>query len=241
MILSDGNNEFKDNTFHYWTWSAPIFQTAEEVTAFVHEQKLIGRVIKDIRAVSNGYNWHYGYFSGIYKAICKEDRKALDSLEFPCSVEIDDPLLIMFEDGDILGIDFSEGSSLRMGMNTLPWDIRPWLGDKNFHAGRLFGDILGSGIYDIVIASSIIQPTFTGSHGLDLAEQPSYLDSFSFVCQTQRGKGGNLLNLKFNAMFDYGVVSLRDRSAPISLPAARLPEILEGYMSREDMKHYFLP
>ena len=238
MILSDGNDRFEDNTFDFWTWSAPIFQTAEDVTAFVHEQKLIGRIIKDIQAVGYGYDMQCDYFPDIIEAIYKEDRKALDSLEFPCSVEIDEPLLIMFEDGDILGIDFSEGSSLRMEMNTLPWGIRPGINPKNFHADRLFRDILGSRICDIIIASSITQPTFTGSHGLDLAEQPSYLDSFSFICQGQGGKAANLLDLKFTAWFDYGLVSLRDRSALMRLPAARLPDILEGYMSREDMKNY---
>ena len=240
MIPSEGNNQFKDNMFDFWTWSAPILQTAEEVTAFVHEQKLIGRTIKDIQAVGYGYNWNYDYFYDIINAIYKKDREALGSMDFPCSIEIDDPLLILFEDGDILGIDYSEGSSIRMEMNTLPWGIFLCINSKNFHANQLFRDILGSRISDIIIASSIKPPDFTGSHGMDLAEQPSYLHSFSFICQGsgQDDDGTNQLEFKFEAWFDYGCVSLERGSAPIRLPATRLLDVLKGYMSQEDMKKY---
>ena len=241
MIPSKGNNQFKDNMFDFWTWSAPILQTAEEVTAFVHEQKLIGRTIKDIQAVGYGYDWSYDYFYNIIKAIYKKDRKALESMDFPCSIEIDEPLLILFEDGDILGIDYSDGSSIRMEMNTLPWDLRPGTNRKNFHADRLFRDILGSRISNIMIASSITQPEFTGSHGLELAEQTSYLDSVSFLCQKNRqvdNAPDPLLGFKFESWFDYGCVSLERKSGIVRLPATRLMDILAGYVSPEDMKQY---
>lgn len=236
MILSDGNNKFKNDTFDFWTWSAPILHTPEEVTAFVHDQKLLGRTIKDIQAIGYGYHLdYYDCFHDIIEAIYKEDRKALDSLDFPCAIEIDEPLLILFEDGDILGIDFSDASSIRMEMNTLPWGSRPIINPKNFHADRLFRDILGSRISNIIISSSI-KPSDTASTDPD--EQPSYLDSFSFICHGQGGEAANQLELKFEADFDYGLVSLRDDSVLMRLPAARLPDILEGYMSREDMKNY---
>ncbi|MBQ7696062.1 MAG: hypothetical protein IJT50_13185 [Lentisphaeria bacterium] len=236
MILSDGNNKFKDDTFDFWTWSAPIFQTAEEVTAFVHEQKLIGRIIKDIQTVGYGYDFLRGdCFIDIFEAICKKDHKSLDSMDFPCAIEIDEPLLILFEDGDILGIDFSDASSIRLEMNTLPWRIRPCINPKNFHADRLFKDILGSRISNIIISSSI-KPSDTALTDLD--EQPSYLDSFSFICHGEGSKAADQLELNFEADFDYGYVSLERESVPVRLPAARLPDILEGYLSLEDMKDY---
>ncbi len=239
MIPTNGNNQFKDNTFDFWTWSAPILQTPEEVTAFVHEQKLIGRTIKDIQAVGHGYDLRYDYFYDIIKAIYNKDRKALDSMDFPCAIEIDEPLLILFEDGDILGIDYSDSSSIRMEMNTLPWGISPRI-RKNFHADRLFKDILGSRISNIILSSSISTNPwdFPGWHGLD--EQSSYLQSFSFICQGcgQDGEVASPLEFKFEPLFDYGCVALEKESVPVRLPAARLQEVLEGYMSREDMKTF---
>lgn len=241
MILSEGNNQFKDNTFDFWTWSAPILQTPEEVTAFVHEQKLVGRTIRDIQAVGFAYDWNFhDCFHDIIEAIYKKDRKALDSMDFPCAIEIDEPLLILFEDGDILGIDYSENSSIRMEMNTLPWGISPCINRKNFHADRLFKDILGSRISNIILSSSISTNPwdFPGWHGLD--EQSSYLQSFSFICQGcgQDGEVASPLEFKFESWFDYGYVALEKGSDPVRLPAARLQEVLEGYMSREDMKEY---
>ena len=240
MIQSKGNNQFKDNKFDFWTWSAPILQTQEEVVAAVHELKLIGRTIKDIQAVGQGYDLRYDYFHDIIEAIYNGDDKALESMDFPCSIEIDDPLLIMFNDGDILGIDYSEGSSIRMEMNTLPWGIRRGIASRNFHANRLFRDILGSRIDDIIIASSINQPSFTGSYGMALEDQSSYLNGFSLICH---GAGPGFeaavpMEFTFEAMFDYGCVSLNRQSSPVTLPAARLREILDGYMSREDMSKY---
>ena len=240
MILSEGNNQFKDNTFGFWTWSAPILQTADEVIAAVKEQKLIGRVIKDIQAVGWGYYHSCDWFYEIAEAICKDDDKTLESMDFPCSIEIDEPILILFDDGDILGIDYSEGSSMRMELNTLPWGISPHIGSKNFHANQLFRDILGNRIDDIDITASIMEPEFTGSHGMTLAEQPSYLRSFSFICHDS-GSGGKVVSrqeFKFNADFDYGCVSIERESDPIRLPASRLRDVLKGYMTVEDMKEW---
>ena len=45
MILSDGKNNFQNNEFSFWEWSAPVLQTHEEVMAKIKELKLQGRVI----------------------------------------------------------------------------------------------------------------------------------------------------------------------------------------------------
>ena len=241
MIQSKGNNQFMDNEFDFWTWSAPILQTQEEVVAAIHELKLIGRTIKDIQSVGYGYGWEYcDCIHVIFEAIHRGDDMALESMEFPCSIEIDDPLLIQFEDGDILGIDFSEGSSIRMEMNTLPWNIHSGITSRNFLANQLFRDILGRQIGDIYVSSSIIPPFFTGSHGMDLKEQSSYLHCFSFFCN---GIGldyetGSPLQLKFEPEFDYGCVSLERNSCLVSLPATRFKAVVDGYMSPEDVEKH---
>ena len=54
MILSEGKNQFKDNRFSFWEWSAPILQTGEEVIRRFHQLTLEGRVVKDIIALGMG-------------------------------------------------------------------------------------------------------------------------------------------------------------------------------------------
>ena len=57
MIPSKGTNQFPDNTFSFWEWSAPVLQTPEEVLQKLNELRLDGRVIKDIISVGMGYGW----------------------------------------------------------------------------------------------------------------------------------------------------------------------------------------
>ena len=39
MVLSDGKNNFPNNEFSFWEWSAPILQTHEEVVSKIKELK----------------------------------------------------------------------------------------------------------------------------------------------------------------------------------------------------------
>lgn len=242
MIYSQGDNYFRNNRFDFWTWSAPILQTAEEVVAKAHELQIVGRVVKDIRSISHNYNvWFDDSYHEIFEAIRNNDDKALASQEIECSVEIDEPLLIQFEDGDVLGIDFSEGSSIRMDMNTLSWDILASIDERNFHANRIFDNILGKRIDDIIVSSSLTEPHFTGSYGLELDEQPSYLRSVSFMYLDgeENDLNSEWKQLLFEAHFDYGVVSLTDSgSTVLTLPATRIKDVMEGYLTQEDLDEY---
>ncbi len=238
MIQSTGNNIFKNNEFDFWTWSAPILQTPEEVVHKVHELKLLGRIIKDIRAIGHFYDIeHSDWFQDIFEAIQQGNDNLLATLEFPCYITIDEPLLIQFEDDDILGIDFSEGSSIRMDLNTLPWDIS---GDRrNFHANQMFKDIIGREIEDVYVTSSLNPPTFTGSHGMDLDNQPSYVHKILFNCGRKRNTHTtDWKQLTFKAWFDYGAVSLKDNSETIMLPATCIKQVMEGYLTQSNLDYY---
>lgn len=196
---------------------------------------------KDICAVGYSYQ-HNGLDSyyEIFEAIQRGDDKALASLEFPCLLEIDDPLLIRFDDGDVLGIDFSEGSSIRMELNTLPWGVLPKHGCRNFHADRIFKMVLGRRIIDASITSSLNEPEFTGSHGLQLGKQNTYVRSFALVCvaNERKAKSPTWVNLSFESWFDYGHVSLQDGAELLYLPGAYIKEVMEGYLSSEDLQNY---
>ncbi len=241
MIPSSGNNQFKDNKFDYWTWSAPILQTHGEVVAKIKEMRLVGRTIKDIQAVGHNYyfSW-YERFCDIFEAIQRGDEKALETLEFPCGIVVDEPILIQFEDGDILGIDFSEASSIRMELNTLPWDIEYGTNRRNFHANRMFKDILGRRVGDVFITTSMTPQDFTGSHGLGLDEQSSYLYSVSFRCMFD-GQDHNiprLLSLNFEPDFDYGWCCLNNKASIMTQPARCIKEVMEGYLTTDDLEYY---
>ena len=85
------------------------------------------------------------------------------------------------------------------------------------------------------------EPIFTGSHGMTLAKQPSYLRSVSFICNRydENDKFVSRHEFKFEPEYDYGLVSIEgDGAGPRRLPAERLRDILEGHMSQAEMKEY---
>ncbi|MGN0880624.1 MAG: hypothetical protein ACI4WT_14385 [Oligosphaeraceae bacterium] len=204
MIPSTGNNRFKDNLFDYWSWSAPVLQTHEEVVAALREMRLVGRTIRDIRTVGRAEDWTDELDEG-----WTPDH----ATPLPKSLWLDEPLLLLFADGDILGIDFSEGSCLRMELNTLPWELNSaYPGPKEYYCQR-FGRVVGRQVIDVDITSSMVSPDFTGSHDLFLPEQPAYLQALALILSGDvPDEGPQQLSLRFESDFDYCCVTLSDDS-----------------------------
>jgi len=247
MILSKGKNSFPDNKFNFMEWSASILQTPEEVIQKVHELRLVERVVKDIIAVGMGYNWtDYGIDEAVYNAIdrmhplLKEQIPNPDAflpkgVEIQCFAEIDEPLMVLFEDGDTLCISYNEGSSVRMDLNSIPLSIQPGINQKTFHAGRLFDDMIGKRITAVEVTASTECPKFTGSYGLTIRETPSYITKVDIlyddgsICWPRR-------RLSFTSDMDYGWVELIDCTGrTIGVPTEKVPWIVEGFIPQEEM------
>lgn len=248
MIISDGKNAFPDNQFSFWEWSAPILQTPEEVVQQAHELRIVGRVVKDIVAIGLGYNWTFdGIEESAYNSmerlhpllksqIPNPEAVLPKGVDLPCFAELDEPLLIIFEDGDSLGISFDEGSCVRMGLNTIPPSIEPGVNRKNFHANRLFQEMLGKRITSVEVTSSTEYPEFTGSHGLELDEQPCYISKVDIVFDDNSHYRPRK-RLSFSAWWDYGWVEIVDHSGQtLGIPSEKVPWIVEGFISSEELK-----
>ena len=240
MILSDGKNNFENNVFKFWEWSAPVLQTPEEVIHVLHELKLKGRMIQDIRAVGIGYNWQEDSVEeASYCHLEKKDGEARELCNqgtcpkiVPLNIwaEIDEPILLKFADGDVLAMSFDEGSSSRLSMNTIPWDIQYEINPPNFHANRLFADILGKVITSIEITATLDEPDFTGSHGLSLDEQPAYLRRIA-IYYDDGGFMRPFRNLSLEPFFDYGHISLIDHDGSVcKVFSDSTAYITEGYI-----------
>lgn len=245
MIFSKGTNSYQNNQFNFWDWSAPILQTPEEVIQKVHELQLVDRIVKDVVAVGMGYNWtDYGIDEAVYTAIdrmhplLKEQIPNPDSflpkgVEILCFAEIDEPLLILFEDGDTLCISHDEGSCVRMDLNTIPLSIQPGTNKRTFHAGRLFDDIIGKRITAVEVTASTECPDFTGSHGLTIQKQPSYINKVD-ILYDDGSISWPRRRLSFTSDMDYGWVELVDYTGQtIGVPVEKVPWIVEGFISPE--------
>ena len=241
MIISEGKNNYPNNEFKYWEWSAPVLQTHDEVVHKIKELQLQDRIIKGFYTVGMGYNWTD---DNIGEAICNslekmiEEKGITEKVTFPFLpegvyisryAEIDEPFLIEFEDGDILGIDYSEGSSIRMEMNTIPKDISFGTNRRTFHPNVLFGSLIGREIVSVEITTSTECDDFTGSHGLDIEEQDTYITKVAIVCKKdgewEREK------LEFSSWFDYGIVTLTDyEGQTLKIHAPDIRNVVSGFV-----------
>lgn len=246
MIISNGKNNYQDNKYSFWEWSAPILQTHDEVMAKIKDLKLHGRVIKGFYTVGMGYNWcEDDIGDAIYNSLevmIKEKRISPDGpfpflpegVYIPRYAEIDEPFLIEFEDGDILGIDYSEGSCVRLEMNTIPKDIDFGINRKTFHPDMLFESLIGKKILSVEVTTSTELAEFTWSHGLDIDEQDSYITKLSIVCEKENER--QLEKLEFSSFFDYGIVALTNYGgAPMTIHAPDIKDVVAGFVDEETL------
>lgn len=224
-----GSNNFKDGEFDYFEWSAPVIQDRDNLKKKLDSFKLIGRRIKSMRFVGHCYNLTE---DGIEERILDSmEEKGIDTKQFDnglfyelrelddldqelpitCSCAmIDEPFIIYFEDdfGD-LEIDYSEGSTVRLGSNCIPEGIEPGVNRRSFDANVLFSEIIGGTIKNIYIETSFNLDSFadfTGSYGLDLEELEEYIRKITFVIEN--GQYHETYELSFNSIADYGEIEL---------------------------------
>ncbi len=248
MVLSDGKNNFENNEFSYWEWSAPVLQTHDEVISKITEMNLNGRKIKDVHCIGMAYNWTDDRIADhVYcklEGMTREQRHTLpnpcaflpEGINLSCWIEIDEPFLIEFENGDVLAIDYSEGSSVRMEMNTIPKNISFGTNRPTIHANKLFKDIIGKEISSVEVTTSTDMPYFTGSYGLSLDEQPAYIVGLQIRC---RGDDFNRIrnSLSFTSWFDYGIVEMRDcRDEIMEIHAPDIAEVVKGFIDEDVLK-----
>ena len=245
MIKSDGKNQFKNNEFLYWEWSAPVLQTYEEIVDKLRELRLEGRVVKNVYCIGMAYNWREdNIVDAIYNTLSDMTSWQRNSLPnfrafLPEGVyihrlaEIDEPFLIEFEDGDILAIDYSEGSSVRLELNTIPKTLGAGCNYPNIHPDALFDNIIGCEITSVEITTSLTMPEFTGSHGLLLNEQPSYINGLSIFYKTTEHSCPQA-SLFFTSELDYGIVALKERDgATMKIHAPNIKRVVNGYVNEE--------
>ena len=246
MIVSSGKNNYPNNEFSFWEWSAPILQTHDEVMTKIKELKLQGRAIKGFYTVGMGYNWTgdnignavYNTLERMIKEKCISPKGPLSFLPEGVYIsryaEIDEPFLIEFEDGDILGVDYSEGSCVRMELNTIPNDIQFGTNRRTFHPNVLFGSLIGKEIVAVEVTTSTELDEFTWSHGLDIAEQDAYITKVSIVCR----KDGEweCEKLEFSSWYDYGIVVVTDYDGKtLKIHAPDIKDVVKGFVDEETL------
>ncbi|MDO4486680.1 MAG: hypothetical protein Q4C46_08835 [Bacillota bacterium] len=174
-FYSNGKNEFEDNIYRASEWSAPIMVSKEKIIENIAELNLEQRVIKDIKIISQAYNftreWIELYAYNSLESLEEEDRQAKSAYHaidpetlYPRCVIIDEPLLIMFEDNEQFEIDTPQMSEFRLRMNCIPSGIRSDCNSLNVEVRSIFDICIGKAITSVEVVTHITknEPMFSG-------------------------------------------------------------------------------
>lgn len=241
MLHTNGKNQFKDNKFNIWEWSAPFLQTADEILSKLKELKLEGRIVKNLYSVSKAYDWTDEWICDqVYHGIRKMkpcERKELKNKKafLPKGVYIArragiyGPFLIEFEDGDVLAIVFQNARGIRLEMNSLPKDMTS---DEpcNFHPNVLFEDIIGKKILSCEVTMSTQRPECCDLYGDDMDFYPTHF----YITY----EDGDIIypkrKLHFYPSFDDGYVELIDYSNEVmKIHAPDVKRVVKGYIENK--------
>lgn len=241
MLETNGKNEFKDNKFNIWEWSAPFLQTADEILSKLKELKLEGRVIKSLYSISKAYDWTEEW---IFDQVCHaieimkpSERKALKNKKafLPKDVYIArragiyGPFLIEFEDGDVLAIVFQNARGIRLEMNSLPKDMTS---DEpcNFHPNVLFDDIIGREILSCEVTMSTRRPEECDLYGDDMDFYPAHF----YITYEDGDVIYPKRRLHLFPSFDEGYVELLDYSNEVmKIHAPDVKKVVEGFIDKK--------
>ncbi|MCD8372849.1 MAG: hypothetical protein LUD27_06080 [Clostridia bacterium] len=180
-IYSEGKDRFGQR-FDRNEWSAPIMVSPEEIKRLIDSFSLCGKKIKQVNVIGRSYihgredveDVVYDQLQGLSEA----ERHRLSDYEninpdmlFCRHVEIDEPFMIMFEDGDIFEIDTPQEPEFRMSMNCIPWGIGPEVNISNIKADIIFSNCKGQIIKSVEVNKYITDkdPMYS-----DKFEEPPY-------------------------------------------------------------------
>lgn len=162
MIQICGSNKFPMGIFDDKDWSAPIYQSPEEVRSVLTDLMIAGRTISRIYSVGPGYNYSKEWLDNFAIAANMRDKPdneyfppisecIPDKQKFSRIVLVDKPIIIGFDTGDQLELEFNSISEIRISMNTLPYNIESNHQFHNVDLNILFSEVLGKQIQGIQI------------------------------------------------------------------------------------------
>ena len=162
LLYENGQDRFEDYKFSGKAWSAPCLEDPAKIRELLDSFHLVGRRIKKLRLIGLNYTLVrdriedavYGNLAGLpeEERQAKSDYKNIASNTlFPRSAQIDEPLLIMFEDEEVFEIDTPQEPIFCMSMNRIPWWIDAGTNLPNVDADVLFSPCLGKLITDVEI------------------------------------------------------------------------------------------
>ena len=216
MYKVDGKNDFENNIFDFWKWSAPMLQSPEEVRIYFNSLNVTGKKVIGLSLCTNAYFFDRQWTEEVVYRNCSDDMtreekikaSELESIdtEFQYNrvVTVDEPISIMFDDGDVFTVDLNATSEVRMGVNEVPWNIKDKYHTEKEDINLLFAPVIGSKITGIEVISGKgynFEP-----HGDEWRNQTEFTEAFIIWFDNDTGLIFEIV------MLDYTEIALIDRN-----------------------------
>ena len=197
--------------YNWYEWKADVIQEPIALMNKLKSFNIKNKKIKSIRILGLAYDLLDDLEEVIYKQTNSQEESDLknfkDEYEFNRIVEVDEPIIIEFEDGNRVEILFSDGGTVKIGLNSLPEDITWGTNEANVDGNVIFSNCLGKMVtgFSVEIEDEIeLDWEFTGAHGLDLDEnQELYIGRFQILLTDG-------LALNFQSWIDFGHVWVQE-------------------------------
>lgn len=167
-FYTNGKDDFKKE-FCREEWSAPYLVSYLDIKERMNTFCLIGRRIKDIRAIGISYmhtsDWieEQAYNILNERGLSEEEVSSGsdydsidDNMPMLRYMEIDEPIMFLFEDGDQFEIVTEVEPKYRMSMNKIPRTIDAGINSPNVDAAIIFSPCIGSQIVSVEYNTGIV-------------------------------------------------------------------------------------
>ncbi len=169
MFKMNGQNDF-NSVFDFFKWSAPVYETPEEVVSALGELDFSGKEIKEIAAI--GSTDELGLpDSVVYRRILaagaeigsdwKTAYPNMKNVIVPCRARLCEPVQFIFTDGSTFEFIPMANGGARFACDTIPAGLTTGLNYPNFDLQKFFGDgIKGASIKTCSMRESINRNVF---------------------------------------------------------------------------------
>ena len=162
MYKMDGDNQFDNGVYDERRWSAPVIQSPEELAGYLRAADIPGRRLTGVRCVGPAYNFTREWLESLAftAAMANTDpEKAFPPLAeylpedtvFNRLLLTDKPVVLEFDTGDSLAVDFSRPAEVRMALNSIPAGVQMQPGCDNVDTAVLFSEVLGKHVLGLQI------------------------------------------------------------------------------------------
>lgn len=200
-------------TYDIWKWKVPLIQDTSYLEAYIAGMDIIGEEVKSVGKMGIGFSAEDNLVE--YAHVTKQNSGGIwsDDLYFPRWLEIDEPFFIEFKSGNRIEIDFSEGSSLKLGKNSISSKVKSYMGEQyDIDPNVMYSLILGQQLIrvDIDKTDDNFAFHFTASRGIPEPKGKEFILGVRLVFS-------NGYQLHFYPEYDYGHVEILDGTGETAL------------------------